>query len=103
MAVEQFVSGPLIAHDYSSSSSTTIQVDLRRCPAPHANAPIADGDCAPPTRSFHSAGFFFYTTPGDAVRAQAARVHSRHFKYRTPMSAHRTTAQRLPKLKGQTS
>jgi DNA-binding transcriptional LysR family regulator len=97
--VEAIVSGPLIAHDYSTLLGAAIQgLGLAQVPYPLAKAPIADGRL----RALLTP--FAVTTPGVflyyAGRRQALpklRAFVEHVKYRSGYVRGRTTAQKLRK------
>jgi DNA-binding transcriptional LysR family regulator len=105
-AVEAIVSGPLIAHDYSTLLGAAIQgVGLAQVPGPLAKAPIADGRLRALLTPFAVTvpGVFLYY-PGRRLVSPKLRAFIEHFKYRSADAPRdRTTAQRLPKLKGANS
>jgi DNA-binding transcriptional LysR family regulator len=100
------VSGPLIAHDYSTLLGAAIQgVGLAQVPGPLAKAAIADGRLRALLTPFAvtTPGVFLYY-PDRRQVSPKLRAFIEHFKYRSADApSDRTTAQRLPKLKGANS
>jgi DNA-binding transcriptional LysR family regulator len=105
-AVEAILSGPLIAHDYLTLLGAAIQgVGLAQVPGPLAKTPIADGRLRALLTPFAVTvpGVFLYY-PGRRQVSPKLRAFIAHFKYRSADAPRdRTTAQRLPKLKGANS
>jgi DNA-binding transcriptional LysR family regulator len=83
-AVEAIISGPLIAHDYSTLLGAAIQgVGLAQVPGPLAEAPIADGRLRALLTPFAVTmpGVFLYY-PGRHQVLPKLRAFIEHFKYR---------------------
>ncbi|MBR0828393.1 LysR family transcriptional regulator [Bradyrhizobium manausense] len=83
--LEAIVSGPLIAHDYSTLLGAAIQgVGLAQVPAPLARAPIADGRLLALLTPFAvtSPGVFLYH-PGKRQVLPRLRAFIEHVKYRS--------------------
>jgi DNA-binding transcriptional LysR family regulator len=83
--VEAIVSGPLIAHDYSTLLGAAIQgVGLAQVPRPLAEAPIADGRLRALLTPFAVTmpGVFLYY-PGRHQVLLKLRAFIEHFKYRS--------------------
>jgi DNA-binding transcriptional LysR family regulator len=102
-AVEAILSKPLIARDYSTLLGAAIQgVGLAQVPGPLAKAPIADGQlCALLTPFAVTVPGVFLYYPDKRQVSPKLRAFIEHFKYRSADAPRdRTTAQRLPKLKG---
>ncbi len=100
-AVEAIVSGPLVAHDYTTLLGAAIRgVGLAQVPGPLAKAPIADGRLqALLTRFAVTTPGVFLCYPGRRQVLPKLRAFIDHVKHRsTPRD--RATAQRLRKLDG---
>ena len=77
-AVEAIVSGPLIAHDYSTLLGAALEgVGLAQVPGPLANAPIADGRLQALLTALrrHPAGRLSLLPGQTSGFAKAARIH----------------------------
>jgi DNA-binding transcriptional LysR family regulator len=88
-AVEAIVSGPLIAHDYSTLLGAAIQgVGLAQVPGPLAEAPIADGRLRALLTPFAvtTPGVFLYY-PDKRQVLPKLRAFIEHFKYRSAHAA----------------
>jgi DNA-binding transcriptional LysR family regulator len=88
-AVEAIVSGPLIAHDYSTLLGAAIQgVGLAQVPGPLAEAPIADGRLRALLTPFAvtTPGVFLYY-PDKRQVLPKLRAFIEHFKYRSADAA----------------
>ena len=83
--IEAIVSGPLVAHDYSTLLGAAINgVGLAQAPSPLAKAPIADGRLQPLLTSFAvtTPGVFLYH-PGKRQILPKLRVFIEHVKYQS--------------------
>ena len=98
-AVEAIVSGPLIAHDFSTLLGAAIQgVGLAQVPGPLAKAPIADGRLRALLTPFAVTvpGVFLYY-PGGRQVSPKLRAFIEHFKYRSATrSARRPATTKTP-------
>src|SRR5216683_1920560 len=102
-AVEAIVSGPLIAHDYSTLLGAAIQgVGLAQVPGPLAKAPIAEGRLQALLTPFAvtAPGVFLYY-PGKRQVLPKLRAFIKHIKYRSADAPRdRTIVRRVCKLRG---
>ena len=98
-AVEAILSGPLIAHDFSTLLGAAIQgVGLAQVPGPLAKAPIADGRLRALLTPFAVTvpGVFLYY-PGGRQVSPKLRAFIEHFKYRSATrSARRPATTKTP-------
>jgi DNA-binding transcriptional LysR family regulator len=95
-AVEAIVSGPLIAHDYSTLLGAAIRgVGLAQVPAPLARAPIAEGRLQGLLTAFAvtSSGVFLYY-PGKRQVLPKLRAFIEHVKYQGAPETHKKTVAR---------
>src|ERR1700737_2492169 len=93
-AVEAILSGPLIAHDFSTLLGAAIQgVGLAQVPGPLAEAPIADGRLRALLTPFAVTvpGVFLYY-PGGRQVSPKLRAFIEHFKYRSATRSARRPA-----------
>src|ERR1700726_2291209 len=97
--VEAMLSGPLIAHDFSTLLGAAIQgVGLAQVPGPLAKAPIADGRLRALLTPFAVTvpGVFLYY-PGGRQVSPKLRAFIEHFKYRSATrSARRPATTKTP-------
>jgi DNA-binding transcriptional LysR family regulator len=102
-AVEAIVSGPLIAHDYSTLLGAAIQgVGLAQVPGPLAKAPIAEGRLHALLTPFAvtAPGVFLYY-PGSRQVLPKLRAFIEHVKYQSADARRAaTTVRGSRKLKG---
>jgi DNA-binding transcriptional LysR family regulator len=105
-AVEAFLSGPLIAHDYPTLLGAAIQgLGLAQLPGPFVRAPIADGRLQALLAPFAvtTPGVFLYY-PGRRQVLPKLRAFIEHVKYRSTDAPQDARAQRkLGKLNRESS